>query len=692
MIPMEAPVRVRRDCVFMKAEDGILFRTRNGPFSLKGKTIYETFSRLLPHLDGRTRRDAILNSVRAEHRKAVTDLLALLEQRGVLQQVDLADARVIDSGLADAFAPQIDFIAHYTDRPNARFLNFRRSKVLLDGAGHALASAGAALLRNGLEKLHISERAAHGRDEIASQGLCGEVVACGSRTPDEFDLVLYCSETPHLAEIQRLNAAARRERFTFLPAIVHERHCITGPIVRGDEAGCWMCAMLRWAENTVPVEAARFWKRLALDEESIPTASPVEIAARILGNTAAMEVFKHFIGEPRSEATASVLLQEIATLESSTKRLVAHGDCPHCTGLEQPPLRPTGRAPTGDITADVLGSWEPLMGHRFSLLGGFRDDDIEQLPLRVSRLALGGAGTDEWVFGCSLDNSDQARLQALRHAVERIALRSAASALRGRFLPWQGAVPPSRMAGWRGNAVADTVCRAALPAHAIDGGATHTIPAGAVLPALDTEGCFDACPFGIGVGDSQEEALRRGLLSLAEYRTVRALTDDAITVSRWNCGGDRTTQYLLAAAAKLSLCAPVVALAEFYRGAATALVLPAMDAPIELGRIVFATEFSQLSAVNAALTRWLAEEQLRLCGHPRTAGGISTGNTFIDPAFEEEPAMPRVDSGEEPLTALLADAASRNEVPLWLDITPRDIAATQTFRVVKVALVVPPEA
>jgi bacteriocin biosynthesis cyclodehydratase domain-containing protein len=682
---MEAPIRLRRDCVFMKTDDGILFRTRNGPFSLRGKTIYGTFSKLLPHLDGRIGRDAILNSIRAEHRDAVDGLLALLEQRGVLQRMDLADARAIDARLAKAFAPQIDFIAHYAECPNARFLGFRHSKILIAGDGEALAAAGAALLRNGLEKLHLSAQAVHMHDEIVSREGSGEVIVCESPDLSGFDMVLYCSEIPRLAEVRRLNAAARLERCAFLPAIMHEGYCIIGPIQCPDQAGCWMCASLRWSDNASPAEAARFWRRLALDETDAPAACSNEIAARILGNTAAMEVFKYFVGEPRSEAIANVLLQETATLESSARPLVPHGDCPTCMGME--PSRQPASVPPSDEVGDILGRWEPYMGHRLALLGGFCDDGLEQLPLRISKLSV-NAGCGEWAFGWSLDNSDMARLAALRQAVERIALYSAASTLRDRAVPWQRtAMRPSQMTGWRGNTAVDAVCRTVLPARAVDDDTSHLIPAGAVLPALDAEGCFDSRASGTGVGTSQDEALRRALLSLAEYCAVRALANDEIAVSQWNREtADRSTGYLLSTAARLSLPQPLIALAECYRGATTALILPADDAPVDLGRIVLATGFSRPSAVDAALTRWLAEEQLRRCGHPAGLPNAGPGHTVLHLVFEEHPAAAHTASREDTPDRLLADIASRSEMPLWLDITPRDVAATQTFHVVRATL------
>jgi hypothetical protein len=302
-------LKLRRDTVFMKTESGIVFRSRKGTFALRGNSVYSAFQQLLPSLDGKTTGDELLSQVRVEGRRTVSDLLQALFQRGVVQSTDIEDSASIDAQTAEVFAPQIEFIQHYADKPAERFARFRETKLLLLGGGTAFSSAGAALVRNGLRNLHVVAPASISLgvmdrecERLAERKVSSRVSRIDSGAkPNRFDydILIYCSERPELALIRRLNAQAVAFGFHFLPAYIHEGKLIVGPLANPSKPGCWECAMLRWSDNASGDQASAFWKRIALGQQRDWHSTDVsEVSAHMLGNTVAMEIFKLRVGRP----------------------------------------------------------------------------------------------------------------------------------------------------------------------------------------------------------------------------------------------------------------------------------------------------------------------------------------------------------------------------------------------------------
>src|SRR5689334_21750097 len=99
------PLKLRRDAVYLRTEEGILFRTRDSTFVLKGANIYATFRTLVPYLDGTIDCYTLTKSVRKENRQAVGELLGILLQRSVLRAVDVDDAALLERSVSDVFRP-----------------------------------------------------------------------------------------------------------------------------------------------------------------------------------------------------------------------------------------------------------------------------------------------------------------------------------------------------------------------------------------------------------------------------------------------------------------------------------------------------------------------------------------------------------------------------------------------------------
>ncbi|MFB9240520.1 TOMM precursor leader peptide-binding protein [Massilia antarctica] len=701
-------LKLRRDAIYMKTETGIIFRTGRGTFSLNSLSIYATFQQLLPHLTGKSTGAVLLGSVREESRRGLSDLLRVLIKNGVVQQLDSADALLVDPVISQAFAPQIEFIAHYGEQSHQRFLEFRNSNILLEGAGLAFISAGVALLRNGLSVLHV--RTAPDQDlsllnkeceRSSERGVSCELVVHADGAPygdDGIGLMLYCAENPDLHRVQELNREAHTLGYHFLPAMIHAGASIIGPIVAPHRPGCWQCAMLRWSDNATADTSSAFWKQLALRRVEPASAAHIpEVCAQILGNSMAMEAFKFFIGQPAPETHLQLLYQELSTLESTVKPILPHADCPVCW----PEPAAQAAEPAAPLTgSDCLLKWNTLLDERFGVFRGFDDECLEQLPLRINMLDF-CIGTAEksggGVLGWSFENNDGARLHAIRKAVcvqAAVAfpfhLQRALIARPDRHPDPVPAYAARQIVGWLGTASDEDLAQGYLAATDLESGAPVLVAAGAVHPQLDTDGCFNTHSGALGSGLDRQGAIEQAVLSLYEHVVLASLAHGTLALKRWNGSRsvpDKTTDYLLAASEKLSMKGPHIGIGSPGHGMFAAVALPGADPHCRVDELLIATGFSVQEAVNGLLAERLAQEQSARCGRAvrqsRRAGIHS--NAEISLVIDGDTGLPAPDA-DAGMPQLLAGLAQENKHLLWRDVTSPDIALTHTLTVVKVVL------
>jgi bacteriocin biosynthesis cyclodehydratase domain-containing protein len=662
----EPLLRLRRDAVYLKTDEGIVFRSKSGPFALKGAGIYATFRALVPYLDGKHTRRSILGALREGQRAAVDDLLQVLLDRSVLGHLDPDDEALVDPAVADLFAPNIDFIGHVADERNRRFLAFRDARILLAGSGVGLESAGVALMRNGLRHLHVATAdrdaaAAFDREcgRISANGVSCDVTVCGAAANGEtgnVDFVIYCSEQPDLRAVHDLTARTAEAGFRFLPAVVCEVQSIIGPIVEPAARGCWLCAMTWWSENADPRASSAFWRALALGGARPRRREDSEIAAQMLGITAALEAYRYFTGAPPPESYAHVLSQNLETLEIAKSAFVPHPSCPRCRGLP-PRAEASTETPRSPSAEAVLGAWAPLLGHEFGVFRGFTDGTIEQIPLRVAALE---AGDGETVFGWSEKTSYDARLHALVRALARRTMKRDSSGV-------------SDHTNVQGLELATN--------------APVLVPASAVQPSLGAEAGFDASRTGVGVGVTRDAAREEAVLSLLKHRALVQVAQGTLVLREWDADGDETTRYLRSSLENLGARGVRIGLASPFRGVFVAVLLPADEGPDRAGDLVVATAYSALDAVNKALAEAAARLQVARNGlvwRRESRSGVDAA-----PAIEG-----RFDPPASDVRASLADVlhALREEAysVVGVDVTPPEVERQQFLHVERAILVAGP--
>src|SRR5438093_9929318 len=249
---------MRCNSVFLEIEGGVFLRNGDTAFVIRGNHVHRWLAALLPLMDGEHTVEELCQGLAPGQRATVTGLISRLLERGIVadrppEPCDLPDR------VGSHFRRQIEFIAHYADRPRHRFLGFRSSSVLLVGAGDAFVAALTGLINNGLERVAVSGGESSWRswpgvdgalDRLRSAGVgpaVREVDADDVRL-GSFDLVLHCSDGGDPRQVLRLLERCWSEGTAFLPMSCAVQRMVVGPLTVPSGSPCWMCSRSRLSD------------------------------------------------------------------------------------------------------------------------------------------------------------------------------------------------------------------------------------------------------------------------------------------------------------------------------------------------------------------------------------------------------------------------------------------------------------
>ena len=692
-------VRLRRDVVYLKVEGGILFRTRRGAFALKGARIYETFASLVPLLSGTHSVDDLLALTRLETRQRLADFMAALINHDVVL-IDSGGASEISPRIAELFAPQIDFIDHFGGSGALRFQSFREKHVLLVGDGAIFESAGVALLRNGLKSLHLrcpdatwTASIVEMQQQLSKKGVECNITLDGPESGDA-DISLYCAERPNFAAMLKLNKSALQRRRYFLPAVFVGSEGIVGPFVGPDQTGCWLCAMLRWEQSADRAAAVQFWHSLSLDEVSkFQRSGGEEIAARVLGNTVALELFKFVIGGPDAETNHTILIQDLSTFERTAHRAIVHNDCPHCTRAT---ISSVARGSTSNITvSECLDVWASFLDKRFGIFTGFEDGGLRQIPMCVSVLHLGDREDERHrrVAGWSTNDRDEARANAVRNAITMRARHAFPSHLQRRLIRNPEAkgvevLHPSQIVGCIATYPKDVRCASYLVATDTVDRSSILVPAGAFHFRLDDEGYFRSDTAGVGVGLSEVDAMRESILSLYEGILISEMNRGEVVfrpVRPKVLEGDVSIKHLLRFAETVGAEYSGLAVVRSSTDITAATVLSDSTAGCAVADLPLAFGWSEREAVTKLLAKLIAAAQMdsRL---PLLPGCSRTDRTHVFPSSVDAVAELKPTRPSEAFAEQLMRSADSHTVVCVTSGEP-ELEVTGTFMLSRSILV-----
>ncbi len=704
--------KIRRDVLFAKMPDGVLFHNSKEGFQIRSATGYEFASLMVPHLNGDNRVSDICAGLGVARRTMVTELVTALFSHGFARDAKPpACGAVLSPETRAAFSEQVQYIDHYVDDAEERFQRFRDTRVAIIGDDVIARWCALSLVRNGVARIGV-QHALDTPDTLFADVTAEAEALAGRGCPAVIDRlpsatgllnwqglhgydVVVVSASAGPRQILHLLSAGVPGNAALLSASVVGNHVMVGPLTAAGATSCWACAALRTAANDESGAAARLWSQAALpDDGTLHAVRPPRPLAAMVGNLLGYEVFRLRTGALPAETVGRVVMQELDSMDVSTERVLPHPHCPFCAGRDDASHGETAGAAPIDIRddGDLDGPAHPrpgegapataeeearrlrelngkmvLVGSRTGVFKDFTDDELTQSPLKVTRLRIGlGPDTRRTVTGCDVHTVLGARLRALYGAAAvytdrlvplRGVLAGAALASAGEMLQQ---VDPRALVTAAGLHAPDAPVSAWVAATSLLTGRQVLVPAGAVQPfgRYNDDRTWMPAAAGTGTGATLAQALRGGLLSVLSYEAVceairgrRTVTQVALeTVERQGDVSPELT-FLVRSLRTLGLTAELLQLGEAERTSAY-VVLARAGGPRCVGgsgRTLHAVGAGTTLA--AAAVRALCDllGRIQLAGDPAAAQGAGWGDDNAGEPFDTFDATALVVSAERAL-------------------------------------------
>ena len=567
----ETRPRVKRDVLYSQTPQGVLFHNSQAGFQLTSRSAYQFACALVPRLTGEHTVAELCGGLGPGQQAMVAELVRALLDRGFARDVypEPDDALRLPVAVAERFAPQINYIDHYTGNAEERFDRFRSARVAVLGTDPMARWCALSLIRNGSAAVGTgfgaggSEGGSEGDDDGVAAETAAETALLAERgCPVELVPIAASGAELSWADLRGFDvvvttAGARRltallssgipEGVTLLPASVFGGQALVGPLMSAGSSGCWVCAALRFGANGPAGPAADVWSELVVPANG-SAAAPSRPLAAMLGNLLAYEVFRLVTGALPAETEGHVIVQDLDSMDCATEALLAHPRCPFCgdaareAAAEAEPL--DGIVPRSPVTATVADAdqGEEMLDElvRHSLLvrptmgvfTEFQDDTVTQLPLKVGRVRLGiGHAERRVITAFDVHHVVGARLSALCRAAEvyaeHVVLPPGPLRAADADLP---RIDPADLVIASGTGPGNGTGRAGsggwVRATSLLSAAKLLVPVAAVhsFAAANRDGRFLRTSAGSGVGRSMPEAVGRALATaLGHDALLRAL-------------------------------------------------------------------------------------------------------------------------------------------------------------------------
>ncbi|WP_407560314.1 TOMM precursor leader peptide-binding protein [Streptomyces sp. 184] len=699
--------RLRRDVLFTQTPGGVLFHNADGGFHLAGRTAYRFASLIVPHLDGSRPLTDICAGLGAPQRAMVAELVGSLVERDFARDAAPAVEPGPPAAVAERFAAQIAYVDHYVDEAAARFVRFRQTRVAVLGTGEAARWCVLGLLRNGLAEVAAEERtkaALAEADELTAAGSPAALSPVDAGALSSYQ-VLVVTGADAAARTHALLRDGLAEGQLLIPAWTFGDRVVVGPRSGGLTAGCLGCALLRLGDTTDPAGAAALLAELAGVAE--PAAAPAGGAlagpvAAMIGNLLAYEVFRTATGALPAETEGQVLIQDLDSLDVVAEPLRPHPRCPRCAGPaagagagasglrpEELTVAPTVTVETArdaeELVAGLNRLGDALIRPHVGVFTRYRDEELTQTPLKVSRVEVPLAAGPRLVAAYDVHHLAGARLRGLRTAATLYAEHAApVRPLPGLPARMRRLGPEALVADGGTGVTADGVTSWARVTSLLTKDEV-AVPAAALCPtgAANRDGLVLRGAWGTGAGECAGEAAGHALLSaLAHEALLRAVRDGhgATPVRAQTTADDPEWVFLERSAETLGVAVELLDLGESERSgvsvalarepgvaarwAAGAALTPTGAAVAALrdllGQVQSCAETGEAPDTGGELLPDLAPGAIRLSESPDAAGGAAV--TF-------------------PVVLERLRAAGRDV--LWRDTTPVDLrsAGLHTARV-----------
>ncbi len=426
-------LKVKGDTYFLQEPNNVFFRNNTGSFRMEGQSIELWIEKLMPLMDGGRTLGEMTHGLPDPHKEQLVRIVGTLLEHGFIRDVSQDPPHQLSEAVMNKYASQIEYLDNIAGSGGYRFQSYRASRVLAVGSGLPLVQLTASLLESGLPRLHvlfteessadrsrIEELTAHARESDGEVDVTVLPLRHRESWHDiirPFDAVLYISGTnSDIDELSALHDACRRANIIMLPAYIHGRNGIAGPLVHPQSEGCWESARRRL--HDVPLRNGN-------------RASHSQTAAAMLANTLAFTLLKCQAGIPVANLADRLYLLDAETLEGGWHRFEPH---PLASG-KRPSIRWVTAWETYEASAPKeTEEWFAFINRLTSPITGifheWDEGELRQLPLAQCRataadpLSPGPVGLLPAIIRTGLTH-EEARIQAALSGIEAYSSRLA---------------------------------------------------------------------------------------------------------------------------------------------------------------------------------------------------------------------------------------------------------------------------
>jgi molybdopterin-synthase adenylyltransferase len=338
-------IRLRPSAGVTPTDAGVILRSDLGAFQITGPDVGAFLDQMVPLLDGSRDQEGLVQALTGYSRPSVTAFLELLTQRGLIEAVPCAPAR---------FRGPEEFLRAWSAVPGEVMPRITGARVLVVGLEPWGAVAAIELAAAGIGALHLIDDGTVGPDDTVL--LRGHGDAAVARSRREILAAMVAEQAPwcrvEVSPMKVLDAAevliaggpwslivaavppgdpalmeraarlAQRAGIVSLWSLLAGTRAVLGPLVTPGHTACRICAT---------VEALN--PPLTAHEHTV-SAPRVGARGQLLGHMVAMEALRVISGYTPSELGGRLLIEDLATHETSFHTLVRFPSCRVCGDAE----------------------------------------------------------------------------------------------------------------------------------------------------------------------------------------------------------------------------------------------------------------------------------------------------------------------------------------------------------------------
>ncbi|MCS0671651.1 putative thiazole-containing bacteriocin maturation protein [Cytobacillus firmus] len=381
-------LKVKRDTFFLPdPTKGVYFRNNVSSFRMEGSMIDQWVQKLMPMFNGEHSLGELTAGLPGPHRDRVFEIAEVLYRNGFVRDVSGEHPHQLEDYVLKKYSSQIELLESFGDSGAYRFQAYRQAKVLAAGSGPFFVSLVSSLIESGLRKVHmvitdpestntkrLKEIVAHARQtdpEVSVEDAIHqkEEDCSWEELIQPYDSILYVSEAGNVEELQVINAACRKEKKIFLPAIIYKQAGMAGPLVHPESEGCWESAWHR-------VHQSAF-----CEDKQLHTASPM--AGAMLANLIVFELFKEVTGIISAEQRNQFFLLNLETFEGNWHSYLPHPILTGNTAVDwlQDVDQRIGQSSLRNKTDSLFLFFSQLTSKESGIFHTWEEGDLKQLPL-----------------------------------------------------------------------------------------------------------------------------------------------------------------------------------------------------------------------------------------------------------------------------------------------------------------------